>query len=348
MTVDYEDTRFQDVKDAEKAALTENERLYAGMINQSDKYYKDQMNAVQDWADKQTQIQQEQTDFTIEKIEQNKEQAQKDYTREQSGAYVDWQKQKNDYGVNAEKQAAAGLTNSGYSESAKVSMYNTYQTRVTAARETFSLAVRDFDNAIKEASLQNNAILAEIAAEAFQKKLELSLQRFQYKNQLLLDKADKKTQIKNTYYKQWQDVLAQINRENALAEEKRQFDILHPRAESEDGSDSSDEVINKDAGTSDEGDGSGGTPDSPVENPTHGTPIGKATTTHTFQVNIHGSSSGSQIDMNSVRDLGYGPISAATLNGLVASGQVEEYSENGTIKFRKTIGGPTAAIRTPK
>jgi hypothetical protein len=43
----------------------------------------------------------------------------------------------------------------------------------------------------------------------------------------------------------------------------------------------------------------------------------------------------SQIDMQSVIDLGYGPISAKTLDELVRSGKVEEYEENGVIKFRK-------------
>lgn len=48
------------------------------------------------------------------------------------------------------------------------------------------------------------------------------------------------------------------------------------------------------------------------------------------------SSGGLKIDMNSVLQLGYGPISETRLNELVASGQVEEYEENGYLKFRKT------------
>ena len=155
------------------------------MVSQSDKFYEDQKAAIQDYANTQSQIQQENTNFTIDTINQQKEQANKDYTKEQKGAYVDWQKQSNQYGANAEQMAASGLTNTGYSESSQVSMYNQYQGRVATARETFNKAILNYDNSIKEAQLQNNSKLAEIAFNALQSQLELSLEGFQYKNSLL-------------------------------------------------------------------------------------------------------------------------------------------------------------------
>jgi uncharacterized membrane protein YgcG len=221
--INYNDDRFTQVEADKKAALNEVDVTYGNMISQSDKYYKDQMDAAQDWADKQTQLQNEKTDFAIQEIEQQKAQAKKDYTKEQSGAYVDWQKQSNQYGANAEQVAAGGLQNTGYAESSQVSMYNAYQSRVVAARESYNLAVQNYNNSITEARLQNNSILAEIAYETLQKQLELSLQGFQYKNQLILDKANKKTQLESEYYARYQDVLKQINTENALAEEVRQY-----------------------------------------------------------------------------------------------------------------------------
>lgn len=221
--VDYDDSRFKAVESDKTEALSDLEKTYAGMINNSDKYYQDQINASKDWAEKQSSLQQEQTDFAIEQIEQQKAQAKKDYIKEQSGAYVDWRKQSNEYGANAEQMASAGLTNTGFSESSQVSMYNTYQNRVATARESYNNAVLNYNNAIKDARLQNNAALAEIAYNALQQQLELSLQGFQYKNQLILDKADKKTQLESEYYSRYQDVLKQINTENALAEEVRQY-----------------------------------------------------------------------------------------------------------------------------
>ena len=223
MAVNYEDERFDKVEDDKQAELDEWNQTYSGIIDQSDKYFQDQITAVEDSAAKQTQLQNEQTDFTIKQIEQQKEQAQKDYTKEQSGAYADWQKQSNQYGVEAEKMASAGLAGTGFSESSQVSMYNTYQNRVATARESYNKAVQNYDNAIKDAQLQNSVALAEIASQSLQQQLELSLQGFQYKNQLILDQADRKAQINDRYYNRYLDTLNQINTENTLAEQQRQF-----------------------------------------------------------------------------------------------------------------------------
>lgn len=221
--INYDDKRFTEVKNEEKAALSDLEKTYGGMISESDKYYQAQINASKEWANTQKQQQQAQTDFAIEQINQQKGQAKQDYIKEQSGAYTDWQKQADPYGANAEKMAAQGMQNTGYAESSQVSMYNTYQNRVASAREAYTRAVLNYDNAIKDARLQNNATLAEIAYQALQKQLELSLAGFQYKNTLVLEKANKKREIDQMYHNRYQDVLKQINTENALAEEVRQY-----------------------------------------------------------------------------------------------------------------------------
>lgn len=212
--IDPNDARFGKVESDRADALDENAELYGGMIGKADQFYNAQIQASKDWADKQTQLQQDRTDFAIEQIEQQKEQAHKDYLKEQSGAYVDWQKQSNKYGVEAERQASAGLTGTGFAESSQVSMYNTYQNRVMTARESYNKAVLNYNNAIKDAFLQNNAALAEIAYNALQKQLELSLQGFQYKNDLVIQQANKKLEIDNVYYNRYMDVLDQINHEN--------------------------------------------------------------------------------------------------------------------------------------
>jgi hypothetical protein len=147
---------------------------------------------------------------------------------------VDWQKQSNQYGANAEQMASQGMMGTGYSESSQVAMYNQYQNRVATTREAIANATLQYNNAIKEAQIQNNSIMAEIAAEAYKKQLELALQAFQHKNSLIMNLSDKKMQTEQMYYQRAQDVLAQINQENALkaemeyknaalAEEQRQF-----------------------------------------------------------------------------------------------------------------------------
>lgn len=223
MSVDYNDERFQQVEAEEKKAKKEYGKLIDGMVSNSDKYYDALIDNSKEWAETQSQLQQEKTDFAIEKIEQQKDQTKQDYTKEQSGAYVDWQKQSNAYGANAEQQATLGMTNTGYAESSQVQMYTAYQNRVATARESYNRAILNYNNAIHEARLQNNSILAEIAYTALQQQLELSLQGFQYKNELLLRKADKELDIDQMYYQRYQDVLAQINHENSMAEQVRQF-----------------------------------------------------------------------------------------------------------------------------
>ena len=223
MAVNYNDKRFTEVKNQESVALKETQNTYDSMVNQSDKYYQQQIDASKEWADKQSELQQAQTDFAIEKTEQAKDQAKKDYTKEQKGAYTDYQKATNQYGANAEKLASQGLNQTGYSESTRTNAYNTYQNRYMSARESYNQAILNYDNAIKEAQLSNNAALATIAYEALQQQLQLSLQGFQYKNTLLLQKLDAVNQTKDRYYQRYQDVLSQINTENALAEQIRQY-----------------------------------------------------------------------------------------------------------------------------
>lgn len=219
--INYNDKRFTEVEADKKAALNEVDATYGNMISQSDAYFKKQIDAANAYAEEQKRIQQQQTDFAIEQINQQKAQTTKDYTREQSGAYVDWQKQSNEYGVNAEKEAMIGMANTGYSESSQVSMYNTYQNRVATARETYTRTIANFDNAINEARLQNNAALAEIALNAMQAGLELSLEGLQYKNNLITAKLEQKQSVNNNYYARYQDVLEQINREQEAIREQQ-------------------------------------------------------------------------------------------------------------------------------
>ena len=340
-TINYNDERFQSVESDEKEALSELEQTYAGMINNSDKYYQAQIDASKQWADKQTQLQQEQTDFAIEKIEHQKKLAEQDYTKEQSASYVDWQKQSNQYGANAEQMAAQGMAGSGYSESSQVNMYVAYQNRVATAREAYVRAIQNYDIAIKDARLQNNSALAEIAYKALQQQLELSLQGFQYKNQLLLDKVDKTMTVENMYYGRYQDVLQQINTENALAEEVRQYnenkalqqqqlELQKAQLAEEQRQFNETMAFNKAKATA-SGGGSGGGGGGSKKVSSGGSSKAKSTVRN----NTVGKSD-LTVDTQSVLALGFGPISASKLNSLVASGVVEEYESGGKLKYKKS------------
>lgn len=212
-SVNYEDERFQQIENEKVQEIQKTENMYDNMITNSDKYYQAQIDASKEWADKQSELQQQKTDLLLEQTQQQKDKAEKDYIKEQKGAYQDYLKQTDAYGVNAERLAASGLANSGYSETSKVRMYNAYQNRYATARESYNQAVLNYDNSMKEAILANNEQLATISFNALQQQLELSLQGFQYKNELLLTKEQQVNQTKQTYYNRYQDVLSQINTE---------------------------------------------------------------------------------------------------------------------------------------
>lgn len=211
-----EEKMLEQVEQDKQAALAQQKNTYDEAISQADSFYQQQADAARQWGEEQIRLQQEQTDFAIEQLQQQKDQAQKDYLKEQSGAYRDWQKQSNAYGAEAEKVAAAGLGGSGYSESSQVSMYTAYQNRVAAARDSLGRAKLEYDNAMKEARLQNNAALAEIAYKSLQQQLELSLSGFQYRNQLLLDQQEKQQALESDYWNRYMDVADQIRQDKEL------------------------------------------------------------------------------------------------------------------------------------
>ena len=351
-TVNYNDERFAEVEAQKQQALAQLNKTYDSMIGQTDGYYQSQIDASKEWADTQMKNQQEQTDFAIEKIEQQKDQTKKDYTKEQSGAYVDWQKQSGDYGVNAEQMAAQGMANTGYAESSQVSMYNTYQNRVATAREAYSRAILNYDNAIKDAILQNNAALAEIAATALKEQLQIALEGFQYKNTLIMAKTDAQLAVDNTYYGRYQDVLSQINTENSMAEQIRQYNaslaedqrqynaslafqqeqFAYQKAQD---AAAAAAKISKSSGSS-SGGSSGGSSSKSSGSTRNTRGTGSSISKSSSSSSTKSNSSSVTVDQKSVLALGYGPISANRLAELEKQGLVTSYTDGNTIKFKHT------------
>ena len=358
--INYNDKRLTSIQNEGKTAVKDSNKTYDKMASQSDKFYDKQITAVQNYEAKQLENQQKRGDLAIDKLEMERQNAKSDYLKEQSGAYVDWQKQSGQYGVNAEKQAAAGLGGTGFSESSQVSMYNTYQNRVATAREAYIRADQNFAIAIKDAQLQNSAALAEIAFNSLQKQLELSLQGFQYKNQLLLDKAATQREINNTYYGRYRDEISQINTENAMAENVRQYNASlaeQKRQHTESLKIQQQQMqLEKDkfkwqkaqAANSGGGGSSGGSGGGKINKDKNSGKNNKTTTVKKSNgqvITTSGSgvvktqSSKTTVDMTSVLNLGLGPISASKLDELVSSGLVKEVKKGSTIKFEWTAKG---------
>lgn len=223
MAINYDDSRFTALEKEETQAKNQSNSTYDNLINQSGKYYDNLINQSKQWADKQADIQNQQTEFAVEKIEQQKDQAAKDYTKEQKGAYQDYMKQSNAYGSNMQTAGQKGLGGSGWSETIQAGFYNTYQNRYAQARESYNEIVMNYNNNIKEAELQNSSALATIYANAQKEQLELALQSFTVIKDLKLAKQNAYLELDSEYNNRWRQVESQINTENALAEEIRQY-----------------------------------------------------------------------------------------------------------------------------
>lgn len=338
--VNYDDKRLTDVKSQESAALSDLENKYADMQTNTDKYYDTAIKGVDDYKKQQTDLQNQQTDIAINEIEENKKRTEQDYQKEQKGAYVDYQKQIDPYGGNAEKMASMGMSGTGYSESSQVSMYNAYQNRVAVARESFNRAIVDYNNAITEARVQNSVALAEIAYNALTERTKLLLEQTQYKNQLLADLTNQKLALEQNYWQRYQDIVSQINTENSLAEqvrqhnenlaeEQRQFNILHPQ----------------NGGSIKGGNSSVGGSESAKDKKQ--AQIENKDKENSAKVSKDKQKAASeQKMMKSIIDLGYGPISANKLNDLVASGKVIEEEKDGNYTFKNAK--PTGKLNTSK
>lgn len=197
-------------EEEKKNPIQESDTIFDAAIIESEKHTNDAISAIDSYEQTQKDLLQEQTDYLVQKGEQQKAQAAQDYTNEQSAAYADYQKEVDPYGVQAEQVAASGLSNSGYAESLKTQAYVAYQNRVAVARQAYQQAVVDFDKAMTEARMQNNVQMAQIAFQSLQARLEAALTGFQYKNSLVMEKANTRYKIAQENPEAWVEVLEQI------------------------------------------------------------------------------------------------------------------------------------------
>lgn len=158
------------------------------------------INATNDYAKTQTNIQNQQTEQAIKEINQNKEYQRQDYLKEQKGAYTDYQEQSDKFA-----NEGTNFRHSGVSETAQTRLYTAYQNRVATARESYNRAITNYDNQITNARLQNNAKLADIAFQALQSKLQLSIESFQYMQEMNINRVNARISARDRQYNRWAD-----------------------------------------------------------------------------------------------------------------------------------------------
>jgi len=222
--VNYDDERFKQVENEKQSQLEQYNKAYDDLINERNTFTQQQQDYVNNWQATQEQLANDNLNHQIELYNQQKDKAERDYQKEARASYADYQKEVDRYGVSRENVVNNGLSNSGYAESSKVDMYNAYQNRLASARQSLNDIKLEFDNAIKEATLQNNATLAENALTALKQKLDIALEGFNYKDTQTQNKLTWQNNLNNTYYDRYKDVEKQINYENEQAEAIRQYE----------------------------------------------------------------------------------------------------------------------------
>lgn len=221
--VNYDDERFTQLEQEKQTELNKYNQTYDALIDERNQFTNQQQNLVDQWQQSQEKIANDKLNYQLDFYNQQKEKAEKEYQKESNASYIDYLKETDRYGANSEQMSQNGLSNSGYSESSKVSMYNTYQNRVASARQSLNIANLEFDNAIKEALLTNDATLAQNALTSLQQKMQIALEGFNYKDTATQNKLNWEYNINNNYYDRYKDVESQINYENEQAEAIRRY-----------------------------------------------------------------------------------------------------------------------------
>lgn len=221
--VNYDDKRFKNVENEKQNELNRYNETYNNLINERNNFTKEQQDMVDRWENTQKDIANKNLDYQKDLIEQQRKKSEQSYQNEAKASYIDYQKEVDKYGVSRENVVNNGLSNSGYAESSKVDMYNTYQNRLGTARKSMQDAGIEFDNAIRQAQLSNDETLAQNALKALQDKLNIALEGFNYKSEQENNRLNWNYNINNNYYNRYKDVESQINYENETAEKIRQY-----------------------------------------------------------------------------------------------------------------------------
>lgn len=219
-----EEERYSALEQEKQNALNNSNKTYEDLLNQNQQY----SNSVNDYLNKyqttQNDIYDKQTQFQVDLQNQNKEKAEKEYQKEaiaSKNAYYDFI---NPYGVQAEIQAQNGLNRAGYSETVKSQAWTTQQNRTAQARASMNEAKLQFDNAIKEAYLNNDVNKANLALQILQQQQEEMLRNFNYISDTKQNQLSTSLNLDSEYNNRYNTLYSQIQQEKAREEAIRQWE----------------------------------------------------------------------------------------------------------------------------
>ena len=141
---------------------------------------------------KQQQVLNDQiVDKGVEKVKQETDFQKQQYEQEANKAgkalYADYMKQQNNYGANAEMLASQGLSNSGYSETSKVNLYNNYQSNVTTLMTEMNNNKAKLDLQLNQAYLDADIQKAQNAVKTLQQQMQMAMDTYQLRYSLYRD-----------------------------------------------------------------------------------------------------------------------------------------------------------------
>lgn len=162
----------------------------------------------------------------LNRLEKQKNEQEKEATKEASGLYTNYKKQSQQFGANQEQLVAQGLGKSGYSESSKVNLYNQYQSNITEVMNKNNELKAEIDLQMNEAYQNADIQKAQNNLAMYQQKLQLLSQNYQLRYQKYRDAVADEQWEKSFALQQQQAQQSQSNWEReyalSLAQSSRQ------------------------------------------------------------------------------------------------------------------------------
>lgn len=219
-----EQERYSALEQEKQNALNNSNKTYEDLLTQNQQYSSSVNDYLNKYQTTQNDIYDKQTQFQVDLQNQNKEKAEKEYQKEaiaSKNAYYDFI---NPYGVQAEIQAQNGLNRAGYSETVKSQAWTTQQNRTAQARASMNEAKLQFDNAIKEAYLNNDTNKAQLALQILQQQQEEALRNFNYVSDTKQNQLSTSLNLDSEYNNRYNTLYSQIQQEKATQEAIRQWE----------------------------------------------------------------------------------------------------------------------------
>lgn len=230
-----EDERLSAIETEKQNALNQSNSVYSDMLKDNEDLYNSQNQYAEEYERVTNENLDKQLAYNTSLIEQQKEEATKNKETEEKKALNDYTSFINPYGYEAENLASRGLNNSGVSETSMLGGFNTYQNRLASANKALQSAITEYDNAINQARLENDATKAQNALNKLQMMLQNQENYVSSKNTISQNQLSNNQSLDSEYYNRYQTEYNNIQTEKAqeeairqweaeLAEKQRQYD----------------------------------------------------------------------------------------------------------------------------